>query len=572
MKLVGLTICRNEEWVIGFTLRAALRWCDEMVVLDHASTDGTPEILKKVVDEHPGRVTVIREDNPVWEEMTHRQRTLDEGRKRGGHCFAIVDADEVLTANLIPLVRPMVEALNPGDVLNLPMICPWRSVDRYRDDDSCWSRGVLTLAFRDNGRMYWRSAEDGYDHHNRVPKNGSGILKTPYTAKDHGGVMHLQFAHWRRLRAKHYWYRMMETIRWPGRETPDELNKKYDEALDEKDLKTKPCHPTWLTGFADLLPHLDSESKPWHEDEIKTIWKRFGSDPFRGLDLPNDIIGDPYRPPHGVVQARVQERNNGPSNPWLWFCEDCGQVGVFQDQAVIVADARGKLNKIHSAVSAECRGRSLKLVSREDLKSEKLLGCFRRHQPPLIVSYYTNETYAEKAMDLIRSVRLLRLDYEIEKVNGIGTWEAAVLYKPEFIRKKLKEHHGRDIVWIDADAKVLTYPAFLMVEKPMFDISYYHMDVLREVIFGGTVFYRNCNAVASLVDEWEAETKKNPKTLDENSLAKVLKARKDIIFKTLPPEYCWVERWMRPRHLAVVPVIEQYAISRPNLVPIRMPV
>jgi hypothetical protein len=244
----------------------------------------------------------------------------------------------------------------------------------------------------------------------------------------------------------------------------------------------------------------------------------------------------------------------------------------------------------------KCPGHGLKLISREDSMGEKVLGRMRRRPRPLIVSYFTNEEYGAHAKVLGGSVRLLRLDYEIdmidpkelvnekvstektalEKIPGAEpikrAWKEAVLYKPEFIKKKLRDHPDRDIIWIDADAKLLTYPEFLMVEKPDFDISYHHMDVLGEFTFGGTVFYRNCPAVVSLVDQWADEVKRNPKALDEQSLATVVKAREDIVFKTLPPEYCWVERWMRTNHRSATPVIEQYAVSRPLLNPIRMPV
>jgi hypothetical protein len=281
---------------------------------------------------------------------------------------------------------------------------------------------------------------------------------------------------------------------------------------------------------------------------------------------------------------------------WIWFCEDCGVVGTFQLHLDDTPEVNRKLHSVHrasSAASLKCPGHGLKLISPDDLRGEKIFGRMRRHPRPLIVSYFTNEEYGAYATILGGSARLLRLDYEIdqidpkeleiekvaiEKVPGfedpgkLRAWKAAVLYKPEFIRRKLRLHPGRDIIWVDADAKILTYPEFLMAENPDFDISYFHMDVLRDITFGGTVFYRNCPAVVSLVDEWAAEVKRNPKALDERSLATVVKARKDIVFKSLPPELCWVERWMRANYRSATPVIEQYAVSRPLVNPIRMPV
>ncbi|MDP9120530.1 MAG: glycosyltransferase family 2 protein, partial [Acidobacteriota bacterium] len=83
MKLVGLMTVRNEEWVLGLSLRAALRFVDEMVVLDHASTDGTAALVERIAAEHPGRVRSLREVDPVWREVAWRQRLLEAGRAAG---------------------------------------------------------------------------------------------------------------------------------------------------------------------------------------------------------------------------------------------------------------------------------------------------------------------------------------------------------------------------------------------------------------------------------------------------------------------------------------------------------
>ncbi|HXO41397.1 MAG TPA: glycosyltransferase, partial [Thermoanaerobaculia bacterium] len=61
MKLVGMMPVRNEDWVLGLSLRAALLFLDEVVVLDHGSSDGTPELLASIAAEHPGRVHRLAE-------------------------------------------------------------------------------------------------------------------------------------------------------------------------------------------------------------------------------------------------------------------------------------------------------------------------------------------------------------------------------------------------------------------------------------------------------------------------------------------------------------------------------
>ena len=53
MNLVGMMLARNEAHEIGLTARVALRWCDTLLILDHASTDDTPRIINALGHEFP---------------------------------------------------------------------------------------------------------------------------------------------------------------------------------------------------------------------------------------------------------------------------------------------------------------------------------------------------------------------------------------------------------------------------------------------------------------------------------------------------------------------------------------
>jgi len=288
MKIVGLMLARNEEWVIGTSLRAALLWCDEVVVLDHASTDATPRIVTAVAKESGGRVhSLHRPDVGVWEEMAHRQATLDEGRRVGGTHFAIVDADEVLSANLIPVIRACYDDLMPGDLLELPMVPCWRSCFGHRVDDCVWTNCSWTHGFADDLLMGWRPVE-GYHYHHRAPIGaGPAHRPLPIGTMENGGVLHLQFAPWDRLTAKHAWYKMMETVRYPGRRTAAELNHMYGKALNERGLRTKPCVASWWGGYPEdvIAPLLEPGGAPWQADECRRMMREHGAHAFDGLDL-----------------------------------------------------------------------------------------------------------------------------------------------------------------------------------------------------------------------------------------------------------------------------------------------
>lgn len=283
MKLVGLYLCRNEDWVCGLSLCVALRFCDAVIVLDHASTDRTPQILDEIEAEHPGRLIRLREDEPVWYEMAYRQRMLDVGRAAGGTHFAMIDADEVLTGNLAGDIRGAAENLKPGELLELWMPCLWRSINQYRVDRCVWSSVWATTVFRDSPELHWAN-RNGYDFHHRHPFGSRLTGNRPFGQT--GGVMHLQWVVWRRLLAKHAGYRMQEHLRWPGRDTVETLNKRYDLALDETTLRVKDVPLEWWAAWEGLLHHADfTEQEPWQERQVREWIAEHGAERFSGLNL-----------------------------------------------------------------------------------------------------------------------------------------------------------------------------------------------------------------------------------------------------------------------------------------------
>lgn len=280
MKLLALMPVRNEAWILGLSLRVALRWCDGIVVLDHASTDGTAAILDAALAEFGERVIVLREEDPAWSEMAHRQRLLEAGRAAGGTHFAIVDADEVLTGNLLNPIRGIVSGIGPGGLLQVGMPCMWRSLGAYRTDGRIWARREdLVLAFCDRLSLKWQA--DGYDHHHRQPHGSTTHRRLGYAE---GGVMHLQWSSWRRLVAKHARYKMMERVKYPQKPVAV-IDRQYSMALDETGLSLQPAPLDWWEPYADLMHYADLDATPWQEDECMRLWMEHGAEAFRGLNL-----------------------------------------------------------------------------------------------------------------------------------------------------------------------------------------------------------------------------------------------------------------------------------------------
>ena len=183
MRLVGLMPVRNEDWCLGLTLRVALEWCDEVVVLLHACTDRSEAIAYSLANA-TGRVTVMEEESDLWDEMNHRQAMLlmaRMGERPGapagpsGTHIALIDADEMLTANLRENVRGWVERLNARDLvqrrLELPLYNMREDPERHAaaypryHANGIWGNRVTTVAFEDSPKLGWA----GDFHHHREP-------------------------------------------------------------------------------------------------------------------------------------------------------------------------------------------------------------------------------------------------------------------------------------------------------------------------------------------------------------------------------------------------------------------
>lgn len=291
MKIVAIMPVRNESWVLGLSARALLKWVDELVILDHCSTDGSRLIIRDIGAENITRLRWISDDDPIWHEMAHRQRLLECARGMRATHIVTIDADEVLSANLVPHMRDIVADIPPGTVLQLPWITCRDSI--YQQHRSgIWAQQHASAGFVDSPECTWQ-ARAGYDFHQRAPM---GRPERPFQPVKHvgGGILHLQYSNRRRLLAKQALYKMTEIIRWPGRDSIAEVNKRYDWSVygaSQKPTSGSPTFdlaaipPDWWSGYDDLLKYLHLDAEPWQEAECRKMVSQHGRDKFNGLDL-----------------------------------------------------------------------------------------------------------------------------------------------------------------------------------------------------------------------------------------------------------------------------------------------
>ena len=110
-------------------------------------------------------------------------------------------------------------------------------------------------------------------------ENSQAIRPVPRVA---GGLMHLQFVDWRRLKAKQAHYQLVEVLRFSNTQPRERIRKRYSRAVDETGLKTLPVPREWWGPEKGLLrPGLE----PWQEAEARRLVVKHGRQFFHDLDL-----------------------------------------------------------------------------------------------------------------------------------------------------------------------------------------------------------------------------------------------------------------------------------------------
>jgi hypothetical protein len=182
--------------------------------------------------------------------------------------LAMIDADEVLTANLLHGIRDEVKALGPKQMLQVPLYNLRHGLWRYHAN-GIWSNRWVSLAFRDHPDYFW----SGDQFHHREPFTWSStITGIRSIAQGLGGVLHLWGAHERRLVAKHALYKLIERQRWPDRSIA-KIDRLYSLAIDgagQSHSWTFSDVP--LAWWGDYLqPTGGAFDVPWQEHEVARI-------------------------------------------------------------------------------------------------------------------------------------------------------------------------------------------------------------------------------------------------------------------------------------------------------------
>ncbi len=265
------------------------RYGDQLIILNHASTDGTKAIFEDLKAEFGADRVRGFECVGEWNEMAHRQAMLGMARVHGATHLALVDCDEILSANLLPVIRGHIEALPNQTMLSYPGYNLRGGLTKYHSD-GIWGNRWFSTAFKDDPRAGWH----GDKFHHREPE---GVQWQPRRVVNHrdGGILHLWGANERRLKAKHALYKLTERLRFPGKPVA-KIDQEFSWAIHGEPGHRMYGTPatwqyadvpaSWWAPYSDLIcDHLDLCAEPWQIAECERLVAEHGRDKFAGLDL-----------------------------------------------------------------------------------------------------------------------------------------------------------------------------------------------------------------------------------------------------------------------------------------------
>jgi hypothetical protein len=190
----------------------------------------------------------------------------------------------------------------------------------------------------------------------------------------------------------------------------------------------------------------------------------------------------------------------------------------------------------------------------------------------IIVAFATEKSPYEQSMKelLIPSLEKLNIPYHIEVIESQGSWLKNVAQKPRIILNALEKYPVKNIVSVDVDAEILSYPSLFNNIPKEYDFAchilswkeWYKHEIDNKEVLSGTVFMRNCDKMKELATKWY-ELATNSFEWEQKCLDKALKELNIPIYH-LPIEYCYIKTLPdgKEPYIKINPVILHHQHSR----------
>lgn len=171
-----------------------------------------------------------------------------------------------------------------------------------------------------------------------------------------------------------------------------------------------------------------------------------------------------------------------------------------------------------------------------------------------VTGFYTNDKYKVMAFEMRKSVEVFGFTCVLYDMPDQGKWTANVNLKPDIILHALECADGDSVLYLDADARMVSKPE--LIPSPDHDVAMYYEGKHRPC--GGSIWFHSLKRCKDLVELWAANVKSSPESADDwRNLQAALEKLKPRI-KRLPPAYNYHKPTMRSRFPGAKPVIEHF--------------
>lgn len=192
-----------------------------------------------------------------------------------------------------------------------------------------------------------------------------------------------------------------------------------------------------------------------------------------------------------------------------------------------------------------------------------------------VYAFCTVGTPYEGVMDFYLLNSLKKFDdirFEVLKTPSLGSWQKNTSLKPKLILDWMEKSKEGDLVILDADAEILSYPKLFDEIPAEYDMACHYLDWEtwynnnsgRKELLSGTLFLRNTEKVRDMVKVWAYLSQIGEKW-EQKVLENLLETDfKEIKVYPLPLEYCYITELpggKQPR-VKCDPVIVHHQVSR----------
>ena len=182
------------------------------------------------------------------------------------------------------------------------------------------------------------------------------------------------------------------------------------------------------------------------------------------------------------------------------------------------------------------------------------------------VTFYTTGTgYEQEVEKLKASANVLDVPLCVFPRRSLGSWRANLNYKSECILRAMDEFPGQDIVFVDADAVIRSWPGMFddlsRVRGHDLAVHYFQWRATSPLeLLTGTLWVANTERGRDIVAEWDRMARAHPEIRHQRCLQAVVDNMAGVRVAVLPLEYTCI--YDAPARRGKIAVIEHFQASR----------